>query len=392
MQVKLIVAMLAFSSMVSSAFAQDVMSPFYVVVGGFKQEENARRFTTYAQEQNLPAVYAYNEERKVYYVFVRATETRDVAYEISKSLRATTVFKDAWVFNGPLSGGTLMTKNQAAKPEKEPAPEPVMAVAPVEETPDETAPAAVPVESPAKPVEAPKPVGKAFVFRLVHAETGNSVNGLVRLQESDRAKQFRGFNANEKVYVPAPSNKSGRWYVVSQVIGFKMARKPVVYERAQETKGASLGPEEEVIIPLELERVKKGDYIEMEGVKFYNNSALFASGSERELNELVAMMEENPDYHIRLHGHTNGNQDRDIVSLGTSTDFFNPDASNEKTHASAKQLSLLRAELVKSYLVSKGIDTSRITTKGEGGKQMVFDPSGTLAGLNDRVEAEIRKH
>ena len=103
-------------------------------------------------------------------------------------------------------------------------------------------------------------------------------------------------------------------------------------------------------------------------------------------------MEENPDYQIRLHGHTNGKQARDIVSLGESTDFFNPHSSNAKTHSSARELSLLRAELVKAYLLSKGIDGERISTKGEGGKQMIFDPRGTLAGMNDRVEVEVRKH
>jgi hypothetical protein len=80
----------------------------------------------------------------------------------------------------------------------------------------------------------------------------------------------------------------------------------------------------------------------MENVKFYNNTALFTPGSERELDELVAMMGENPDYQVRLHGHTNGDQSRDIVSIGTSTDMFNPNTSNAKNHSSAKELSLLR--------------------------------------------------
>src|SRR5690606_13316511 len=104
-------------------------------------------------------------------------------------------------------------------------------------------------------------------------------------------------------------------------------------------EGATMGPGDEAIIPLALTRVRRGDYIEMPGVKFYNNAALFTPGSERELNELVAMMEENPDYNIRLHGHANGKQPRDIVSLGGGTDLFAPDISNAKKHASAKELS-----------------------------------------------------
>lgn len=380
------------------AWAQDVFSPYYVVIGGFRNEANAQKYCTYAHEQNLPAVYAFNEERKIFYVYVRATQTRDVAYEVLKSLHEGSTFKDAWVFNGVLSGSNLLAKSQPRTKEPVPEEEPIIERQPdVVPDPviakDETSPGSVP--EPLRPkVEAPKPVGRPFVFKLVNSQTGSDVNinGLVRLQESERSQQFRGVNANETVYVPAPANKSGKWMVVCQVLGYRRYKKVISYEKVAEVDGATMGPDNTVIIPLSLDRVKRGDYIEMEGVKFYNNAALFTPGSERELNELVAMMEENPDYNVRLHGHANGTQSRDIVSLGSSTDFFSPHISNEKKHASDKELSLLRAELVKSYLVSKGINADRISTKGEGGKQMIFDPRGTLAGMNDRVEVEIRKH
>jgi outer membrane protein OmpA-like peptidoglycan-associated protein len=384
-----------------SASAQDVFSTFYVVIGGFKSEENAQKFSTYAHEQNLPAVYAFNDERQLFYVYVRATQTREVADEILNNLRSSTVFRDAWVFNGVLSGSNLMARKQRpvieVKPDpapqektQDPVPEEKIAE-PVAKEPQDTPSGSVPSENQAQ-VDAPKPIGKPFVFKLVNRETGSPLNGLVRLQEADKAAQFRGFNGNEKVYVPAPSNRSGKWYVVCQVLGFRQYKKPVVYDKAGEVEGASVGTDNEIIIPLQLTRVRRGDYIEMENVKFFNNTALFTPGSERELDELVAMMEENPDYQVKLHGHTNGNQARDIVSIGNSTNFFNPDITNAKTHGSAKELALLRAELVKTYLVSKGIDASRVTSKGEGGTQMLVDPKGTLAGLNDRVEVEIRKH
>ena len=397
-----------------SALAQEAFSPYYVVIGGFKSEQNAQQFCLYAQEQNLPALYAFNEERRIFYVYVRATQTKDVADDIRARVRANSVFRDAWVFNGVLSGDNSIAKNTTPRVEKRPAAEPKSEV--IREQPKDPEPEKIEEKIEVKPevtepmdeaedtqsgavpenveaiAEAPKPVGKPFVFKLVNEETGSVVGGTVRLQESDKARQFRGFNANEKVYVPAPSNRTGKWFVVCHVLGYRQLKKAVAYDKATDVQGASVGPDNEVIIPIGLERVKRGDYVEMENVKFFNNTALFSSGSERELDELVNMMQENPGYQIRLHGHTNGKQSRDIVSLGTSTDMFNPDVTNSKTHASAKELSLLRAELVKSYLVSKGIDASRVDTKGEGGAQMIYDPKGTLAGLNDRVEVEIRKH
>lgn len=378
-----------------SALAQDVFSPYYVVIGGFKSEANAQQFCTYAHEQNLPAVYAFNKERGIFYVYVRATQTKDIADDILTRIKQTTVFRDAWVFNGVLSGSMQTVQQSDVAQAREPVSPQVVQEQPAEKEPgvpaEDVAPAAIP--TPTESVaEASIPVGKPFIFRLLNGETGNVVNGLVRLQESDKARQFRGYKGNEKVYVPAPANRAGRWVVVCQVLGFRQFRMPVVYGKAGDLDGATVGTDQEVIIPIELKRVRKGDYIEMENVKFYNNTALFTPGSERELDELVAMMEENPDYQVRLHGHTNGDQSRDIVSVGTSTDMFNPGNTNAKSHSSAKELSFLRAELVKAYLVSKGIDGERITTKGEGGKQMIFDPKGTLAGLNDRVEVEIRKH
>src|SRR5690349_5857041 len=96
-----------------SALAQEVFSPYYVVIGGFKSEQNAQKYCMYAQEQNLPAVYAFNEERQIFYVYVRSTQTKDVADDILSRLRTGSVFKDAWVFNGVLSGSNLAKKQQA---------------------------------------------------------------------------------------------------------------------------------------------------------------------------------------------------------------------------------------------------------------------------------------
>lgn len=94
-----------------SAFAQEVFSPYYVVIGAFKTEENAQKFCAYAHGENLPAVYDFNEERKIFYVYLRATQTKDIASGILDNLKANLVFKDSWIFNGVLSGSNLLAKN-----------------------------------------------------------------------------------------------------------------------------------------------------------------------------------------------------------------------------------------------------------------------------------------
>ena len=71
-----------------------------------------------------------------------------------------------------------------------------------------------------------------------------------------------------------------------------------------------------------------------------------------------------------------------IIAVG-HTDSVGTDAYNQK-------LSLKRAEAVKAYLISKGIEKNRVYTEGKGEKQPVAD-NKTAAGRakNRRVEIEV---
>ena len=71
-----------------------------------------------------------------------------------------------------------------------------------------------------------------------------------------------------------------------------------------------------------------------------------------------------------------------IIAVG-HTDWIGSDAYNQK-------LSVRRAEAVKAYLISKGIDKNRIYTEGKGEKQPVAD-NRTKEGRakNRRVEVEV---
>jgi OOP family OmpA-OmpF porin len=71
-----------------------------------------------------------------------------------------------------------------------------------------------------------------------------------------------------------------------------------------------------------------------------------------------------------------------IIAIG-HTDWIGTDAYNQK-------LSVRRADAVKQYLVSKGIEPNRIYTEGKGESQPIAD-NKTAAGRakNRRVEIEV---
>lgn len=71
-----------------------------------------------------------------------------------------------------------------------------------------------------------------------------------------------------------------------------------------------------------------------------------------------------------------------VIAVG-HTDSVGADAYNQK-------LSIKRAEAVKAYLVSRGIETSRVYTEGKGEKQPIADnKTATGRTQNRRVEIEV---
>ncbi len=101
---------------------------------------------------------------------------------------------------------------------------------------------------------------------------------------------------------------------------------------------------------------------------FASNSAVLKAAGKAKLDDLVDKVKA-----INLEV---------IVAVG-HTDSKGSDASNQK-------LSVRRAEAVKAYLVSKGIEKNRVYTEGKGSKQPVAD-NKTAEGRakNNRVEIEV---
>lgn len=113
------------------------------------------------------------------------------------------------------------------------------------------------------------------------------------------------------------------------------------------------------------EEVKKIFTQALQGIQFETGKDVIRKTSFSILDKVVKIMNENPEYNLKINGHTDsqGNPDANLV------------------------LSQKRAEAVKTYFINKGLDASRFTAKGFG-PNLPVDDNKTAAGRakNRRVE------
>jgi outer membrane protein OmpA-like peptidoglycan-associated protein len=121
-----------------------------------------------------------------------------------------------------------------------------------------------------------------------------------------------------------------------------------------------------IVIPMKALEV--GATINLENVLFYQGTANFIEGSEKELDRVVDMLVQNQGMRILIKGHTD----------------------NVGNPALNLELSRERVRVVMEYLASKGIDAARLEGKGFGGTEPIADnDSEENRRLNRRVEFTI---
>ena len=116
------------------------------------------------------------------------------------------------------------------------------------------------------------------------------------------------------------------------------------------------------------EKTKKLFERALNGIQFESGKSTIKSSSNSILDQVVAVMNENPSYDLQINGHTDSQGD---------------DAKNQK-------LSEERAAAVRTYLVNKGIAADRLESFGYGETVPVAD-NATPAGRaqNRRVEFKV---
>ena len=131
-----------------------------------------------------------------------------------------------------------------------------------------------------------------------------------------------------------------------------------------------VGEYKEIERDLYLVPIEVGSVVRLNNIFFETGHSDLKSESFVELDRVVKVLKDNPNMTIELSGHTDN-----VGDAG-----FN------------KSLSQKRADACKEYLVTKGIDASRLVSKGYGKDKPVAD-NGTEEGraLNRRVEFTILK-
>jgi len=234
------------------------------------------------------------------------------------------------------------------------------------------------------------PGTKPFLFRIKALVDGDTLAGDVDFFDADAANKNRKaatYRGNDWVNVK-PINKSGNILLECEVFGYRKVQLPINYNTPEATDGVKVDGNK-VIIPFELVRLQKGDKAIMFNVYFYKDAAVMRPESRYEVNSLLEMLQENPKYKIRIHGHTNGKSAGKIISMGESKNFFQLNKDNKEGYGSAKKLSEERALLIQKYLVDNGIDAGRTQVKAWGGKQPIYEVDHASAQANVRVEIEI---
>jgi len=386
----------------------DLVPGYYVVVGAYAdtKEEFAKRFVAALQAKGTEAHYGFNSSRNLYYVYLKFFTTLKESLTHMTSVRRSGQFVDAWVrvVPGDIKGAPIENKTSTlSHGEQTPVAENTSAPAP-EPNVSEIKPVGVKVDSAVAAVSyddvtdneeikqyAKVTLGNTEVFLSLYNATNNRiVDGTVQVIDSDRSRQMVRAKGNEYLLLPDPKSGTGQMTLICDVFGYRKIQHELNYATplADTVKPYVELMGTTIVVNFDLVRYRKGDLATLYNVYFYNDAAVMLPESKYELNSLLQLLQENSRYRIRLHGHTNGNYHGKVVSLGADKNFFSLKGAKEST-GSSMELSRQRAEIIKEYLVTNGIDAKRIEVKAWGGKHPLYDKRGVNAKKNVRVEVEM---
>lgn len=373
---------------IDGSMPDECISGYYVVVGSFKVAENAMRFNEFLIQRSYSSAYVYSNRSNIYYVHLGVHQQKEKAINDVTQIRSIPLFSDAWVkyvpneesIDNSLQDDEIQSSHNVLQTSTE--------IDTLEykgkEVDSSTTENIVQYSTMA--------LSNTEIFlSLFNATNDRIVDGKVKVVDSDRSKLLNEVPGNSYLYLPDPKSKSGQLTLISDVFGYRKVQHQLNFndpladtlQSFLEVFGTSL------LVKFDLVRYQRGDIATLYNVYFYSDAAVMMPESKYELQSLLQMLIENSNYRIRLHGHTNGNYFGKIKGPRDEQNFFSLSDELVTKTGSAKELSFLRAQVIKSYLVQSGIDASRIEVKAWGGKRPIYDKHDANAKRNIRVEVEM---
>ena len=361
----------------------------YTVVGAFSFFNNALRFTEFTISKGYDAKWGYAPVKGLYYVYTLKTEDIEEAWRESYKLRKLPEFHDAWAMAYEYTPPPKVDE----KPEQMPVADNNSADAGDSQLSESEPEGIAQTEDPEPEIPA-EPEEKSYTVYLntTSIKTLKEVNTDIAVMGAKNRKEIASLASHE--FHTLTEEEIGDQLVKLECtpFGYRRIDKFIDFEDPinDSTRSTVHYQGDTVIIDFELNRYKPGDYIIMYNVYFYKDAALMKPISKPELNELLEMLQENDKLTVKIHGHTNGNARGKIIEMSDAdTDYFTLRPTNITGKGSAKKLSLVRAEIIRRFLVENGIAEERMEVKGWGGKRPIVDKFHGDAHSNVRVEIEI---
>lgn len=397
--------MFCFAGEAFSQTSKELPPGYYVVVGAYaKGRENvAQNYTESLRQKGFTADYGFNKSRNLFFVYLKYFADLKSSLRDMSATRKQTEFRDAWVRVVPGDIGTapvatsdeeLTAQGAAITAASSSAAE---AASVKESSVTEAAAEPPPVQEievtdnpPIKQYD-PMTLGNTEVFiSLYNGRNNRIVDGDVQVIDTERSRLITRVRGNEYLILPNPKSKTGQLTLICEAFGYRKVQEELNYPLplADTVKDLIDLMGTTLVVNLPMVRYHRGDIGTLYNVYFYNDASIMLPESKYELNSLLQMMQENPKYRIRLHGHTNGNYHGKVLSLGPDKNFFSLDGAKEGI-GSSNELSYARADIIKEYLIANGIQADRMEIKAWGGKRPLYDKHSVNAKKNVRVEVEI---
>ena len=390
----------------------------YIVVAAFKsnQVSFASRYRDEIQALNGSADFGYDSTRKLFYVYLTRVDNFEESIRQMLRTRENSTFSNAWVRVIRIGSGEQVVAVEQEKKEKivgkqahstasvevthatTNAAEQTSSTSAVSDVSAKEMEKVISVETevihnplPA-PVFRPQTLQSTPVFlSLYNPQNGKLIDGEVEVVDADVNRLITKVKGNTYLRLPDPKNKSGKLTLIASPFGYRKVQNIINF---RDTEADTLLPYVDLVgnyymIKFDMVRYHPGDIVTLYNVYFFNDAAVMLPESKYELNNLLQMMEENPGYRIKLHGHTNGKGRGKIIAMGPSKEFFKITADAIESIGTAKELSGARAGVIKDWLVANGINESRIEVRAWGGDRMIHDKNSAHARRNVRVEVEV---